>query len=46
MGKEKPEKKGGKGRLIINLIIVAILIGVGAYLFNYFGGSCNMFKIP
>lgn len=45
MGKEKSEKKG-KGRLIINLVIVALLIGVGAYLFNYFGGSCSMFKIP
>ena len=45
IGKEKSEKKG-KGRLILNLAIVAILIGVAAYLFNYFGGSCSIFKIP
>ena len=45
MGKEKPERKG-KGRLILNLILVVIVIGVTAYLFNYFGGSCGMFKIP
>jgi len=45
MAKEKPERKG-KGRLILNLVLVAILIGVVAYLFNHFGGSCGIFKIP
>lgn len=45
MAKEKPARKD-KSRLILNLVIVAILIGVAAYLFNYFGGSCGIFKIP
>lgn len=43
--KEKSEKRG-KGRLIINLVIIALLIGVVGYVFSKFGGSCGVFKIP
>lgn len=46
LGKGKLQEKRSKGRLILNLAIVAIFIGVVAYLFNYFGGSCCIFKIP
>jgi hypothetical protein len=45
VGKEKPEKRG-KGKVILNLVIIAILIGVAIYMFSQFGGSCGMFKIP
>lgn len=41
MGKEKPEKKG-KGKTIFNLIVIVLAIGIVAYLFLQYGGSCGL----